>query len=155
MDCATTVQEETIAEAIVKLMERKKLVVEGAGATGIAALMEQKIPLNGVRKLVVLLSGGNIDVTTLDRILRKGLVKEGRVCSIATIIDDVPGSLAGLTSVVAELRANILHILHHRDAVDVPVGRTKVELILEVSYRDHAERIKKRLLALGYGLTQD
>ncbi|HHD11506.1 MAG TPA: threonine ammonia-lyase [Deltaproteobacteria bacterium] len=155
VDCATTVQEETIAEAIVKLMERKKLVVEGAGATGIAALMEQKIPLDGVRKLVVLLSGGNIDVTTLDRILRKGLVKEGRVCSIATIIDDVPGSLAGLTSVVAELRANILHILHHRDAVDVPVGRTKVELILEVSDRDHAERIKKRLLELGYGLTQD
>ncbi len=152
VDYAVTVEEETIAEAIVKLMERKKLVVEGAGATGIAALMEDKIPLEGIRRLVVVLSGGNIDVTTLDRILHRGLVKEGRVCSITTVVEDVPGSLAALASEVAGMRANILHITHYRDAVDVPVGSTRVELIVEVEGREHTERIRERLGRLGYEL---
>ncbi len=153
VDCAVTVEEETIAEAIVKLMERKKLVVEGAGATGMAALMEKKIPLEGIRKLVVVLSGGNIDVTTLDRILHKGLVKEGRVCSITTVIEDAPGELAALASEVAGMRANILQVTHNRDALDVPVGRTRVELVVEVEGREHTERIRERLGMLGYELT--
>ena len=142
------VGEDFIAEAILKLMERKKLVVEGAGAVGLAALMEGKVKAKG--KTVIVLSGGNIDVTTLDRVIRTGLLKEGRVTRIAVEIADVPGALANLTFEIAALKSNILHVTHMRDAIEVPVGRTKVELILEVEDDSHAKRIRKRLKQKGF-----
>ena len=98
-------------------MERKKLVVEGAGAIGLAALMEGRVRAKG--KTVIVLSGGNIDVTTLDRVIRLGLLKEGRVTRIAVEIADVPGALANLTFEIAALKSNILHVTHMRDAIEV------------------------------------
>ena len=148
VDDMVMVEEDSIAEAILKLLERKKLVVEGAGAVGLAALMEGKVKANG--KTVIVLSGGNIDVTTLDRVIRTGLLKEGRVARLAVEIADVPGALAGLTSEIAGLKSNILHVNHMRDAVEVSVGMTKVELILEVEDDSHAKRIRKRLKQKGF-----
>lgn len=148
VDDISYVGEDFIAEAILKLLERKKLVVEGAGAVGLAALMEGKVKTKG--KTVIVLSGGNIDVTTLDRVIRLGLLKEGRVARLAVEIADVPGALAGLTSEIADLKSNILHVKHMRDAIEVPVGRTKVELILEVEDDSHAKKIIKRLKQKGF-----
>ncbi len=155
VDEVVTVGEETIAEAVLKLLERKKLMVEGAGAVPLAALMEGKVRRPGRRgktrrKTLLLLSGGNIDVTTLDRIIRRGLSKEGRVVKLSTILPDVPGSLAAFTAEIAALRSNILHILHERDAVDLPIGSARLEIIIEVEGRGHTETVIKRLKEKGY-----
>jgi len=149
VDDVVSVGEETIAEAILKFLERKKLVVEGAGAVTLAAAMEGKIPRR-TKKAVLVVSGGNIDVTTLDRVIRMGLFKEGRVMKIQTVIPDVPGSLAGLASVIAGVRANILQIFHHREAVEVPVGSAGLEIILEVEGPEHAAEVSRGLKEKGY-----
>lgn len=151
VDSVVAVGEEAIAGAILQLLERQKLVVEGAGAAPLAAAMEGKLPA-GIKNAVFVLSGGNIDVTMLDRIIRIGLIKEGRIMKMETVLQDVPGSLARLTSEVAALKANILHITHMREAVDVPIGSIRLEVILEVEGFEHADRIKKELAAGGYKL---
>jgi threonine dehydratase len=141
--------EGSIAEAILKLLERKKLMVEGAGAVTIAAAMEGKLP-DSARKAVFVLSGGNIDVTMLDRVIRLGLLKEGRILRLATVIRDIPGALAGLSALIAGLKANILHVIHQREAVEVPVDSIRLEIILEVEGPGHSERILKALRENGY-----
>ena len=149
VDRVVDVGEDSIAGAIVKLLERKKLIVEGAGAVPVAAAMEGKLP-GSTRKAVFVLSGGNIDVTTLDRVIRLGLLREGRILKITTIIPDEPGSLARLTAEIAALKANILHVIHQREAVDVSVGSIRLEIILEVEGHEHSERILKALGEKGY-----
>ncbi len=149
VDDVVSVEEETIASAILQFLERKKLVVEGAGAVTLSAAMEGKIP-KSVKKAVFVVSGGNIDVTMLDRVIRAGLLKEGRVMKFAALLPDVPGSLARLTADIAALKANILHIRHHREAEDVPIGATKVELILECEGPEHAQRISTELKGKGW-----
>jgi len=149
VDDVVAVGEETIAGAILKLLERKKLVVEGAGAVTIAAAMEGKLPKTA-RKIVFVLSGGNIDVTTLDRVIRAGLIKEGRLLKISTVLQDIPGSLAGLTGEIAAMKANILHVTHLREAEYLPVGLTRLEVILEVEGHEHSNRLLKTLRDRGY-----
>lgn len=149
VDAVVAVEEETIAAAILQFLERKKLIVEGAGAVTLAAAMEGRLP-KGVKKAVLVISGGNIDVTMLDRVIRLGLLKEGRLMRIETVLADVPGSLARLTADIAAQKANILHIIHHREAVDTPVGATKVEVILEVEGPQHAERILREMKGKGW-----
>jgi threonine dehydratase len=149
VDGIVCVGEDSIAASILQLLERKKLIVEGAGAVTLAAVMEGKIPQGG-KKVLLVLSGGNIDVTMLDRILRLGLLKEGRIMRLETVLPDEPGTLARLTTEIAALKSNILHIIHLRDAVDVPVGCARVEVILEVEGPGHIERIKKGLKEKGY-----
>jgi threonine dehydratase len=151
VDCVVGVGEDCIAAAILQLMERKKLIVEGAGAVTLAAIMEGNLPGTGKNVLLVL-SGGNIDVTTLDRVIRLGLLKEGRIMRVETVVPDVPGTLARLTQEIAALKSNILHIVHLRDAVDVPVGNARLDLILEVEGPEHIERIKTGLKKKGYTL---
>lgn len=150
VDRVVDVGEDTIAWAILQLLERKKLIVEGAGAVPIAAAMEGKLPKT-TKKAVFVLSGGNIDVTTLDKVIRLGLLKEGRIMRLRTILPDVPGSLARLTAEIAGLKANILHVIHQREAVDVPVNSIRLEVILEVQGKEHADRILKELGDKGYG----
>ncbi len=149
VDAVVSVNEAAIAAAILILLERKKLVVEGAGAVTVAAALEKKLP-HAPQKAVFVLSGGNIDVTTLDRVLRLGLVKEGRVVRVSTVVPDRPGSLAALASVIAECRANILHVAHERDAADAPIGSTRLDVIIEVEGREHAERLTSTLREKGY-----
>lgn len=149
VDGVVAVGEESIAEAILKLLERKKLVVEGAGAVPVAAAMEGKLP-KSPGKVVFVLSGGNIDVTALDRVIRAGLIKEGRVLKISTVLQDVPGSLAGLTAEIAAMKANILHVIHLREAESLPVGLARLEIILEVEGSVHSNRVLKALRDRGY-----
>ncbi|CAG0956422.1 partial threonine dehydratase, partial [Gammaproteobacteria bacterium] len=143
--------EDSIAGAILMLLERKKLMVEGAGAVTIAAAMEGKLP-RSAKKAVFVLSGGNIDVTMLDRVIRLGLLKEGRILRLSTVIRDMPGTLASLTALIAGLKANILHVIHQREAVEIPVDSIRLEIILEVEGPGHSERILKALRAGGYAL---
>lgn len=149
VDDVVSVGEDSIAEAILKLLERKKLIVEGAGAVTLAAVMEGRLPKVSGKTLLVL-SGGNIDVATLDRIIRLGLIREGRVVRVEADITDVAGSLAAFTKEIALLRANILHIRHRRDASDAPVGVARIEVALEVHGKGHARRLISQLTERGY-----
>ncbi|MBI4247500.1 MAG: ACT domain-containing protein, partial [Candidatus Rokubacteria bacterium] len=101
-------------------------------------------------QVVLVLSGGNIDVTMLSRIIERGLVKDGRLVRLGVLVRDRPGELARLAALIAEERANILHIEHDRAFSDAPIGDTEVELTLETSGRAQIERILARLDAAGY-----
>src|SRR5206468_3184695 len=131
VDRVVTVDEEELANAVLLLLEIEKAVVEGAGAAPLAALLNRGLDLEG-RRVALVLSGGNIDVTTLARIIERGLVKDGRLVRLGVLLRDVPGALARLTAVIADERANILPILHDRAfSPHAAIGQTKVELTLE------------------------
>ncbi len=150
VDELVTVSEEELANAILRLLESEKTVVEGAGAASVAALLNRPLGLAG-QTVVALLSGGNIDVTMLARIIERGLVKDGRLVKLRVVLRDRPGALMQLTVIVAAERANIVHIVHDRAFSDwVAVGETEVELTLVTSGRDHIDRLVARLGAAGY-----
>jgi len=151
VDEIVTVEEEEIASAVLMLMERKRIVAEGAGATPLAALISKRGGIRA-RKIVLVVSGGNIDVHLLDRIIEKGLTQTGRVVRLGVILRDVPGALAKLTSLIAQQNANILHIIHERAAKDIPIGFSKVILILETRGPEHIREIEKGLKGKGYSL---
>ena len=149
LDGVVTASEEEIANAILLLLEIEKTVVEGAGAVALAALVNKRVSLEG-RAVVLLLGGGNIDVNLIARIIERGLVKDGRIVRLAVMLRDRPGALARLAELVAEARANVLHINHDRAFSRARLGETEVEITLETSGRDHIEAIKRHLLAAGY-----
>ncbi|HXG02926.1 MAG TPA: threonine ammonia-lyase [Candidatus Binatia bacterium] len=149
VDEIVTVSEEELANAILLLLEIEKTVAEGAGAAPLAALLNRPLGLRGARVILVL-SGGNIDVTMLSRIIERGLVKDGRLVRVNVVLRDRPGELARLTSLIAEDRANIVHIQHHRAFSATAIGDTEVELTLETSGRDQIDRLLARLTAGGY-----
>jgi threonine dehydratase len=149
VDEIVTVSEEELANAILVLLEVEKTVVEGAGAAPLAALLNRPLGVAGGR-VVLLLSGGNIDVTMLSRIIERGLVKDGRLVRLGVRLRDRPGQLARLTALIAEERANILHIAHDRAFSAAPIGDTVVELTLETSGADHIERVLGRLRSAGH-----
>jgi len=146
-----TVEEDEIASAILMLMERKRIVAEGAGATPLAALLSKRLKTR-LKKIVLIISGGNIDFHLLDRIIEKGLAQTGRLVRMNILLRDVPGALARLTSLVAQYRANILHIIHERATKDIPIGFSKVILVLETRGPDHIREIQKGLQEKGYVL---
>jgi threonine dehydratase len=149
VDDIITVEEDEIASAILMLMERKRVVAEGAGATPLAALSSKRGRI-GKRKVVLVISGGNIDVNLLDRVIEKGLSQTGRVVRFGVLLRDVPGALAKLSSLIAEYKANILHIVHERTAKDIPIGFSKVILVLETRGREHIHEIERGLKKDGY-----
>ena len=149
VDEIITVDEDAIASAILLLMERKRIVAEGAGATPLAALLSKKWKLKA-RRVVLVISGGNIDVHLLDRIIEKGLSQTGRVVRFGVLLRDIPGALATLTSLIAQSHANILHITHERAARDIPIGFSRVVLVLETRGPDHVSEIKTQLREKGY-----
>ena len=151
VDEIVTVEEEEIASAILMLMEKKRVVAEGAGATPLAALLSKGGKIQA-RKVVLVISGGNIDVHLLDRIIEKGLAQTGRVVRFGVILRDVPGALAKLSSLVAQHQANILHIIHERAAKDIPIGFSKVILVLETRSPEHICEIEKGLKKNGYSI---
>ncbi len=152
LDAIVTVDDERIAEAIVLLLERLKLVAEGAGAASVAALLAGKV--EGTDKTVALLSGGNIDPTQLISIARHGLTLAGRSLALSTRIADRPGELMKLLSLVAAERGNIVSVEHHREGLDLPVGQTEVELTLMMRGREHCEQLIGALEAAGYPVTR-
>jgi len=151
VDEIVTVGENEIASAILLLMERKRVVAEGAGATPLAALLSRGFKTRS-KKVVLVISGGNIDFYLLDRIIEKGLAQTGRLVRMSILLRDVPGALAKLTSLVAGYQANILHIIHERAAKDIPIGFSKVVLVLETRGPDHIQEIQQGFRTKGYSL---
>jgi threonine dehydratase len=149
VDDMVTVHEDTIARAILLFLERTKLVVEGAGAVPLAALLTRADRFRG-KRVVLVVSGGNIDFTLVDRIILKGLATSGRIGSFAVVLDDVAGSLHAVTGVIADRRANVLSVAHDRLAAGVPVGRTRVLFTVEVRGREHFQELLRALEAKGY-----
>ncbi len=148
-DRVVTVTEEEIANAILLLLEIEKTVVEGAGAVALAALANRRVALEG-RTVALIVSGGNIDVNVIARIIERGLVKDGRLVRLRVRLRDRPGALARLTALVAEARANVLRIEHDRAFSPAPVGESEVELTLETSGPAQIEAIKRHLAEAGY-----
>ncbi len=149
VDEIVTVDEEELANAILLLLEIEKTVVEGAGAAPLAALLNRPLDLAG-RNVVLVLSGGNIDVTVISRIIERGLVKDGRLVRLGVLLHDRPGALARLTALIAQERANIVHIEHDRAFAHGEIGETQVELTLETSGRAQIDALTQRLVAAGY-----
>jgi len=153
VDEIVTVDEEEIANAILLLLEREKTVAEGAGAASVAALLNRKTSISGLRTAVVI-SGGNIDVNFLSRIIERGLVKDGRLLRLRLRAPDQPASLYKVLGLIAQLRANIVNIVHDRSHYGVPLGESAIELSLETRGRDHANQIVAALRESGYPVEQ-
>ncbi len=149
LDDVLLVDDDEVAQAMVLLMERTKLVVEGAGAAGVAALMSRKIDLSG-KRVVAVISGGNVDINMLARVVEHGLMQAGRYYSLTVGLDDKPGQLARLAGLLSETGANVLSVAHHRFGIALPVGRVQVVLLLEVRNRDHAAEVERALQSAGF-----
>jgi threonine dehydratase len=148
LDEVVTVSDDEIAHAIVLLLERMKLVVEGAGAASVAALFAGRV--GGSGPVCSLLSGGNIDAMLLLEVARHDLTKSGRFLVIRTKLDDRPGALARLLTCVADERVNVHSVEHHREGMDLPVAGTEVELTLAMRDEEHCGDLLARLAELGY-----
>ena len=148
LDDVLKVSDEEISEAIVLLLERAKLVVEGAGAVTVAALLAGRA--GGSGPAVAVLSGGNIDPTMLISVMRHGLTVGGRYLVVRTHLDDRPGELIKLLSLVAAERGNVISVEHHREGMDVPVSQTEVELTLVTRDGDHCEQLLAAMAEHGY-----
>ncbi len=149
VDNIITVEEEDIAFTILLLMERARLIVEGAGAVGLTALITGKVNVKR-KNVVVLLSGGNIDVTLLARIIERGLARSGRLIKFSAVIPDAPGALKGLLEEISVQGANVLDIRHNRLDTEVPVEYARVELMLETRDKEHSREMIKALRKKGF-----
>lgn len=152
VDEIVQVEEEDIALAIVSLLEKTKMLVEGAGAVTLAAIQNHRIA-NIDGKTVCLLSGGNIDVKTISQVVERGLIAGGRYLKLTVELDDHPGALATLAKNIASTRANIFHITHDRRSKTLAIGRTDVSLELETRGYEHIKEIVAYLEGKGYNLT--
>ena len=149
VDEIVTVDDEEIANAILVMLEKEKTLTEGAGAVGAAAMLNQKLPLRG-KNVGVLISGGNIDVTLLSRIIERGLVKDGRLWRIRIHLPDFPGALQRLATVIAEHKANIIETRHDRAYYGVVLGDTVIDITMETRGPEHIAEIKAALDSAGY-----
>jgi threonine dehydratase len=150
VDDVVTVDEEEIARGIVYALQNLRLVAEGAGAVGIAALLTEKIRPRDRENVCVVLSGGNIDANFLARVIEQVLVKQGRYIVLHTSVPDRPGNLSRMLDIVAALGANVIDINHRRAAWQVPVDRTGIEMILEVRDELHGQDVVQDLEQAGY-----
>jgi threonine dehydratase len=148
LDDMISVTDEEISQAIVLLLERTKLVVEGAGAVGVAALLSGKV--GGSGPVVSVLSGGNIDATLLISVMRHGLAIAGRYLVVRSRVPDRPGELAKLLQLLAEERVNVVEVEHQRETAGLPVGYTGVELTLVTRDSSHCDEILATMQRLGY-----
>lgn len=149
LDAIALVDEEEIAEAILLLLEQEKTVAEGAGATALAAAVHGLLPLRG-KTVALVVSGGNIDVNLLSRIIDRGLVRSGRCMRIWVLISDVPGSLAALLATAARTQANVLQVHHDRLAARTEPGLTAVELTLETRGFEHTAEVRAAIADAGW-----
>ncbi|MGL4790176.1 MAG: pyridoxal-phosphate dependent enzyme, partial [Anaerotignaceae bacterium] len=149
VDEIVTVTEDEIATAILTLMESQKTVAEGAGATAVAAVMFDKVNVKD-KKVVCIVSGGNIDVNILSRVITKGLNKTGRLMEITTKVLDKPGQLINLLSVMSETGANVISINHEREDKKSEITSCVVTMVLETRNLHHVKEIRKLLKAKGY-----
>src|SRR5579863_498633 len=159
VDDIVTVEEEEIANAVLLLLEREKILAEGAGAAALGALVNRRIPMLSRsagapdkvnKKIIVLVSGGNIDVTLLARIIERGLVKDGRLVRLRVHLPDYPGALHRLTGILAQHRANIVETSYDRAYHNVNLGDTAIDITMETRGPDHIAELISALSANGY-----
>lgn len=149
VDKMVAVSDGQIAHAVQLMLEIEKSLVEGAGAVGLAALLHRAEEVPGERS-VLILSGGNMDITMLARIIEKGLVADGRLTRLTVDVPDVPGGLAAVTARISEEKGNIREVVHQRAFYDTPIGVARVEFIVETRSRDHVRQIVDALAKDGY-----
>ena len=149
VDEMVTVTSDEVANAIMLMLEIEKLVVEGAGAAPLAALVNNRLPGLAGKTVLSVVSGGNIDVNLLSRIIDRGLSFDGRVARIETVIRDKPGSLEQLLTVFRKSGANVLEVAHHR-FTRAPIGQIGVSITLETRDQEHLDRIYDALKENGY-----
>ena len=151
VDDIVTVSEDEICAAILQLLEKEKVVAEGAGATSVAAVMFNKVPVKG-KKVVCIVSGGNIDVTILNRVVERGLAKSGRIAIINVELDDKPGKLVEVASVIAKAGANITNVYHDRNSDSEKVNSCILRVICETRNQEHVAAINNALRESGFKL---
>jgi threonine dehydratase len=148
VDDILTVADEEIATTIVTLLERMKILVEGAGAAALAALIAGKIAPKGRTALV--LSGGNIDIKLIEGLIERAMLKTGRYVRLFSAVEDRPGGLAKLLHEVADARGNVMEVIHNRTSAAVPIGMTGVEILIETRDAAHIDELIGRLKSAGY-----
>ncbi len=151
VDGIVTVSDDEISAAILALMEQHKLVAEGAGAVAVAAAMFKKVDLQG-KKAVCVLSGGNIDVTILSRVIKRGLLTSGRSCQLVIELMDKPGQLKNVSRIIADLGGNVTSVHHERANEGSDVNGCYLRIVLETRNYEHIENIKKALKDFGFKL---
>lgn len=154
VDDIVTVSDDEISAAILALMEQQKLVAEGAGAVPVAAAMFNKVPVKG-KKVLCLISGGNIDVTILSRVIKRGLLMSGRSCSMMIELLDKPGQLMDVSRIIAELGGNVTSIHHERANEGAAVNGCYLRLALETRNYEHIEEIRAALSDHGFRIISD
>lgn len=155
VDEVVTVSEEEIARGIFHCVQHTRLVVEGAGAAGVAALLAGKVELGPQDTVCAILCGGNIDANLLNRILEQILVRDGRYIIMKVLVLDRPGMLAGLLNCVAESGANVVEVYHQRAIWLAPLGRVGIEMVLEVRDKEHGEAVYGHLAQAGYQVERE
>lgn len=150
VDEVLSVDDEEIASAILYLLEKQKLVVEGAGSVGVAALLHGKVEGLEGKNVAVVLSGGNMDVTLLSVIIEKGLIKSHRKMNLTVTLIDKPGSLMHFTQILQKLNANIVHIAYDRTSVSLDYGDANVTVHIETKGKEHQDEITQALKSEGY-----
>ncbi len=149
LDGIVTVTEDEICAAILALIEQHKMVAEGAGAVSVAAAMFGKVPVKG-RKAVCIVSGGNIDVTILNRVINRGLAKSGRSCTFTVELEDKPGQLVGVSQIVASMGGNVVSVHHERNDDAARVTACQLRIKVETRDEQHIEEIRKALTDNGF-----
>lgn len=149
VDEVVTVTDDEISTAILTLIEQQKLIAEGAGAVAVAAALFNKVDVKG-KKVVCLVSGGNIDVTILSRVINRGLLKAGRSADITIALMDKPGQLKGVSNIIAELGGNVVAIHHDRADESMDINACYLHIVMETRDYDHIEQIKSALTKAGF-----
>ena len=152
VDEMLTVGEEEISEAIVRLMEEAKLVAEGAGAVGIAAMLANRLPAK-YKRVCAVISGGNIDLNLVARVVEQGLSRSHRYLVVRTQVPDKPGRLLAILSHMSQRGINVLDVVHRRAGWSVPLGNVEIELLVETRNADHAADVVKSLTQAGYSVS--
>ena len=148
VDEVVTVSEDEIAMAILTLMERQKLVAEGAGATSVAAVLADKVPVDG-KNVVCVVSGGNIDVNILSRVLTRGLKSSGRNVNMQIALEDKPGQLVLVSTIISQCGGNIINVRYERSDLNMPISSCYLTIGMETKNFDHIKLIKEKLTEAG------
>lgn len=154
VDDVVTVTDDETATAILALIEQHKLITEGAGAVSVAAAMFGKVPVKG-KKVVCLLSGGNIDVTILSRVINRGLMKEGRQGRLTVELTDRPGELREVSEIIADLGGNVVSVRHDRSGEETDITACTLSIGVETRNRAHLEQIRGAILKAGFHILEN
>ncbi len=149
VDGMVTVTDDEVSSAILALIEQHKLIAEGAGAVAVAAVMFGKVPVQG-KNVVCLVSGGNIDVTILSRVIKRGLLKSGRSDTLTIQLEDKPGQLKGVSAILADMGGNVVSIHHERASEDSDITDCLLRIVLETRNKEHIQQIRQALTESGF-----